>query len=251
MRILLTRNPIHNMLMRREIEKLDITDSLHVFEAPLLEQVPIEESLESLVSFLHNRVVDDVIFISPSAVQFGFIKLLRLLELRRVFAVGRGTANMLHIELGKASKDIPVIYPQKHVGAQALLNLFELQQVKGREILIVTGIEGKPLLEKVLLERSARVSRWECYQRQKPSGLPKQMQQVRSLGCDYVFLHSAHAVKHFLEELPENMQTKSIKAIVGSEAIAQELRLTQWDGEILIAASPMPKDMLRYLKSSM
>ena len=95
----------------------------------------------------------------------------------------------------------------------------------------------------------AQVSRWECYQRQKPAGLSQQIKDCLQVGLDYVFLHSAHAARHFLEEIPQETQMHSVLAIVGANPIAEELLAQGWSGKIQVAASPMPVDMLSKLQS--
>ena len=104
------------------------------------------------------------------------------------------------------------------------------------------------MLENTLIERLAKITRWECYQRQKPSGLSQQLKDCLLGGLDCVFLHSAHAARHFLDELPQEVQTQSILAIVGANSIAEELVARGWSGRILVAASPMPVDMVFQLQ---
>ena len=251
MRVLLTRSPEQNFLMRRQIEAQLSQHSLRIFEAPLLEQVAISDANESLHNYLLEESINDVIFISPSAVKFGFDKVHELIDLSRVFAVGRGTANLLSAKLQKNVKDIEVVFPEKGVGSEALLELPNMQSITNSKILIVTGSEGKPLLENALIERSAKVIRWECYRRQKTSKLSQQLEDALQSGLDCVFLHSAHAARHFVAELPIEekliQQAKSIVAIVGAKTIADELRDQGWLGKIKIADSPIPADMLSKL----
>jgi len=249
MRVLLTRNTQHNILMRHEIETQFAHLSPTIFVAPLIEQVAIAKANVMLRNVLQDKHIDDVIFISPSAVQFGFDRADEFIKLSRIFAVGKGTADMLEAKLKKAVKNIEVIFPQEQVGSKALLALPEMQKVDNSEILLVTGAQGKPLLEKTLIERFAKVTRWECYQRQKPAGLSQQIRDSLQVGLDYVFLHSAHAARHFMEELPKTVRTQSILAIVGANSIAEELLACGWLGEVQVAASPMPADMVFKLQS--
>ena len=266
MRVLLTRNDIHNMLLKRAIKSEFSDQKVDVVEAPLLEQVPIVESVENLSDFLHDlqceKNIDDVIFISPSAVEFGAKKIFELLNLQRVFAVGKGTANMLENQLRKmalsgntttsleqaSSQPMPIIFPKQGAGSKALLALAELQDIQHRQILIVTGAQGKPYLENELLKKGANVNRWECYQRQKPTQLNMQLKTLFTEPLDYVLLHSVHAATHFLEEMPVDVSSDSIGAIVGAQTIADKLISSGWLGSVQIAVSPTPKDMLLCLK---
>jgi len=251
MRILLTRNTLHNMLFRQALEsqfqKQSIDFEITILEAPLLEQVPIVDSVEHLLGFLDGVNVQDVIFISPSSVDFGAEKILKNIALERLFAVGKGTGNLLQTKLLKMSPQLDdkltVIFPKTSTGSLALLKLPEMQTVNARQVLIVTGSEGKPNLEKELLQRGANVCRWECYKRQKPTVLAQQMREIFEQPLDYVFLHSAHAARHFLEEVPVRNELESLTAIVGAQTIADEFKKKSWPGVIRVAESPMPKDM--------
>lgn len=254
------------MLLKRAIESEFFDQKVDIVEAPLLEQVPIVESVENLSDFLHDlqheNDIDDVIFISPSAVEFGAKKIFELLDLQRVFAVGKGTANMLENQLRKmalsgntttsfeqaSSQAMSVIFPVHGAGSEALLALTELQNIQHSQLLIVTGAQGKPYLEHELLKKGAKVHRWECYQRQKPTQLNMQLKTIFADPIDYVLLHSVHAATHFLEEMPANVSSDSIHAIVGAKTIADELISSGWLGSVQIATSPMPKDMLLSLK---
>ncbi len=247
MRILLTRSALHNMLLHSALKEGMSDRDLIVLEAPLLEQVPMINSEENLAVFLQDKEITEAIFISPSSVEFGVKKVLQSMELSRVFAVGKGTANMLKNHMNSfddlAMQDVSIIYPDKAVGSNALLSLPEMHTLSGKQVLIVTGAEGKPFLEKKLLSRGVKVSRWECYQRQKPVQLTQQLSEVFQQSLDYVFLHSSHAAQHFLTSMPEHVSSTSITAIVGAQAIADELVKSGWEGVICVANSPMPKDM--------
>lgn len=259
MRVLLTRSALHNMLFRQAIEEciekqsanIDVT----VMEAPLLEQVPVVDSVGNLQEFLQDKKIEEVIFISPSSVDFGAERVFEKMELQRVFAVGKGTANMLKTKIDrmslKGSSEFEVVFPTQNVGSQGLLDLPAMKAVENMQILIVTGSEGKPDLERQLLDRGAQVNRWECYQRQKPVELAAQLTKILEQPLSYVFLHSSHAAKHFLEEIPEDCSMHSTMAIVGAKSIAEELKKHEWEGGVEIAETPMPKDMLKVFKQQL
>ncbi len=261
MRVLLTRSALHNMLFRQSIEehtkKLGVETT--IIETPLLEQVAVTDSIENLQTFLRDKQIQEVIFISPSAVDFGAERIFQEIAIQRVFAVGKGTANMLKTKLAKMPgldskkglSDVDVIFPRQNVGSKGLLELPEMESIENVQILIVTGSEGKPDLEEILLKRGAQVSRWECYQRQKPSALASQMTKVLENPLTYVFLHSSHAARHFLEEIPQGSLTSSTVAIVGAKSIAETMAIHGWQGSVKIADSPMPKDMFEVFKQQL
>jgi uroporphyrinogen-III synthase len=102
---------------------------------------------------------DMVVFISPSAVRYGS----RWVGAgHKTLAVGAGTAH----EIKKYRQD--VIFPASGADSERLLELPELAQLSGQQVLIVRGQGGRSLLGDTLRERGARVEYAECYRRVRP-----------------------------------------------------------------------------------
>ena len=102
---------------------------------------------------------DVVVFVSPSAVRHGA----RWIGAgHKTLAVGAGTAH----EIRKYGQD--VIFPASGADSEALLDLPELAQLSGQQVLIVRGQGGRSLLGDTLRERGARVEYAECYRRVRP-----------------------------------------------------------------------------------
>jgi len=102
---------------------------------------------------------DMVVFVSPSAVRHGS----RWVGAgHKALAVGAGTAH----EIKKYRQD--VIFPASGADSEALLDLPELAQLSGQQVLIVRGQGGRSLLGDTLRERGARVEYAECYRRVRP-----------------------------------------------------------------------------------
>lgn len=102
---------------------------------------------------------DVVVFVSPSAVRHGA----RWVGAgHKTFAVGAGTAH----EIKKSGQD--VIFPAAGADSERLLELPELAQLSGQQVLIVRGQGGRSLLGDTLRERGARVEYAECYRRVRP-----------------------------------------------------------------------------------
>jgi uroporphyrinogen-III synthase len=100
-----------------------------------------------------------VVFISPSAVRYGS----RWVGAgHKTLAVGAGTAH----EIEKYRQD--VIFPASGADSERLLELPELAQLSGQQVLIVRGQGGRSLLGDTLRERGARVEYAECYRRVRP-----------------------------------------------------------------------------------
>ncbi len=107
------------------------------------------------------------IFISPNAVNRAMNLILArggLPETTRVACVGRGSARELkHFGIEN------IIVPQGRFDSEALLELPELQAVKGKRIVIFRGDGGRELLGDTLKARGAEIEYAECYRRARPS----------------------------------------------------------------------------------
>jgi len=101
------------------------------------------------------------IFISANAVKYSVEKSKTLVDMLpdELIAVGQGTANGLY-EAGFNN----VIIPQQF-NSEGLLELPQLQDVTGQQILIIKGRGGRDLLEKTLTKRGAICLHLDVYGR--------------------------------------------------------------------------------------
>lgn len=133
---------------------------------PTLEILETEQSkqLASIPSRLHQ--FDMAIFVSVNAVE-GAAKLIgaTLPPNLRLATVGSSTRRAVE-QLWQR----PVICPNTGANSEALLATTELQQIKGRNILIFRGQGGRELLAETLTQRGAAVEYAEVYRRAKPTG---------------------------------------------------------------------------------
>lgn len=110
---------------------------------------------------------DIAIFISANAVECATPFMPDPLPPNTLFAaVGKRTATLLqHHHHGH-----PVLSPDNGADSEALLARPELQQVRGKRILIVRGAGGRELLAETLIQRGAEVAYAEVYRRVRPAG---------------------------------------------------------------------------------
>lgn len=106
---------------------------------------------------------DIVIFTSPNAVIHAKM-LLPTLANAKIAAIGAGTS--LALKQHNINTDI---CPIDNFNSEGLLALFAMQNINKRNILIIKGAGGRPLLEETLRARGADVSSLLVYERQLPN----------------------------------------------------------------------------------
>ena len=133
---------------------------------PLLEITPLADVqvLRQFVARLHEFQL--AIFISPNAVRYG-MEAIRgaggLPTTVPIATVGLSSAKALHDD-GIAK----VIAPEQRFDSEALLELPEMQNVRGMHVAIFRGDKGRELLGDTLKSRGAIVEYVTCYHRHKP-----------------------------------------------------------------------------------
>ena len=134
---------------------------------PVLEITDVKnsDSLIGLINRLHN--FDLAIFVSPNAVD----KAMHLINKHgslpsnlSIATVGKGSADTLK-QFGVSE----IISPRERFDTEALLDKEELQQMKGKRVVIFRGNGGRRLLGETLIQRGAVIEYAECYYRGKPN----------------------------------------------------------------------------------
>jgi len=118
---------------------------------------------------------DLVIFVSPIAVERALALLARPWPTGTpVAALGEGTATALRRHVGSVARDA-VMVSSDGADSEALLALPELQQMRGKRVLICRGEGGRELLAETLRRRGAQVTYAECYRRVRPDADPSEL----------------------------------------------------------------------------
>jgi len=212
-----------------------------VSELQLLTMKPVQSAKTRFSSLLESQTYTDIVFVSPAAVEFSadFLKPNDFKDVN-FFAVGKGTADSFCNTQASAPN---ITYPEAAAGAEALLDLPEMENLVGRRFLIVTGEDGKSLLAEKILSGSAKVDVLECYQRTKSDGLEKELGVVMNNNITHVFLHSKHAAEYFLEgwkSINQGAHTKP-KLILGASSIKGIFSGSKCFEDLVVANSPVNK----------
>lgn len=134
---------------------------------PVLEIRDVEDLKPLLAVVARLDEFDLAVFISPNAVN----KAMNLITAHRTLptglrcaAIGRGGVKEL-ARFGVTN----AIAPARRFDSEALLELPELQEMRGKRVVIFRGDGGRELLGDTLAARGASVEYAECYRRGKPN----------------------------------------------------------------------------------
>lgn len=158
----LVTRPAHQSAQLSEMLQ---TAGYSVINFPTIEiqAAPKNTQLEALTD--HLQSIDIALFVSRNAVDYAFQYLdAKALPQRLLLGViGKGTWQAL-----QRHSVASAIIPADSYNSEGLLASAALQQIKGRQIVIFRGQEGRNLLGDTLVERGARVEYIEVYQRALP-----------------------------------------------------------------------------------
>ena len=213
-----------------------------------IEALTVEPKYDDEVLNIFDNIdqFTDILFVSRNAVEFSVQKLKEhsdVLKSKRIMAVGSETAKQLF------GYGIDALFPEVGHGAEALLNVEQLQELAGRKILIVRGKYGLDWPAEEMKKRGAEVISALCYQQVAPKSLGSQIEELFSQDSagpvKGVFLHSSISTINFLahfNKYPDKI--KDTKLIVGSQQIAATAKYYGWVNEIAVAKSPSNKHMM-------
>ncbi len=130
---------------------------------PVIEIADVEDDakLKSILERLGEY--DLAIFVSPNAVEWAMKRMKALPPVLKFAAVGKATLAAL-----EACGAHNVLIPEGRYDSEGLLELPELQSVRGMRIVIFRGVGGREHLGDELKSRGASVDYAECYRRLKP-----------------------------------------------------------------------------------
>jgi uroporphyrinogen-III synthase len=159
---------------------------------------------------------------------------------RRWLAIGSGTATRLR-RLGIAE----VTQPER-MDSEGLLALPLLQDVRGRDIGLLTGRGGRDALAPALQARGARVRRADVYARIARPLPARALHALCALEAPaWLALSSGGALQQLLATLPGEARAPLLRArvVAASTRLAQLARASGFD-EVIVAASARPRELM-------
>ncbi len=162
------------------------------------------------------------------------------------FAIGRTTALALHTVSGQHIR-----YPLDREISEVLLQLPELQNIAGKNALILRGNGGRELLGATLAERGARVTFCECYQRSaKHYDGAEEAMRWQSRGVTTLVVTSGEMLQQLWSLIPQWYREQWLlhcRVVVVSERLALQARELGWQ-EIQVADNADNDALLRALQ---
>ena len=192
---------------------------------PLLEIEAVGDSHTLSEQMSRLGKADLAIFISPNAVRYGLAAMRAagpIPAALRIASVGQGSARALH-ELGIAG----VIAPTERFDSEGLLALAELQNMTGKQVMILRGDGGRELLGDTLRARGANVEYVTCYLRSKPD---VEAGELLAAAPNAITVTSSEALNYLWEMLEEAGRTRlaAVPLFVPHNRIADAARQQGW-----------------------
>jgi uroporphyrinogen-III synthase len=215
----------------------------HVLLFPLIEIVGLDDYSQFEREIAHIVDYDWIIFISSNAVQHGMPHLLKhpIPSHLRFAAIGPVTASELQ-DFGIQN----VLIPQGRYDSESLLSLTELQEMQGKNVMIVRGIGGREVLAETLKSRGAEVTFAECYQRINPQNNVNMLHQAwANQQLQAIVVTSSEAMRHLLDLASNEKWLKQVTLCVNHARIAEQA--TQLGLKVKIAEAPGDEAMLNIL----
>ncbi|AXF77861.1 uroporphyrinogen-III synthase [Erwinia tracheiphila] len=217
---------------------------------PLIEFTPGGE-LDRLPNQLSELQPNDLVFIVSQHVIHYAKAVLAQAGMRwpaglNYYAIGRTTGLAFHAASGRN-----VTWPEKSETSEVLIQLPSLQQVAGKQALILRGNGGRQLLAETLQQRGANVKFVECYKRcEKYYQGETEGRRWRSLGITTLVVTSGEMLEQLYSLFPDNDREEWLlhcQVIVVSERLATRARELGWNA-VRVAEGADNNALLRALQ---
>lgn len=210
----------------------------------------IGRSKETIAQDLASQPTPDVcIFVSPNAVNHGLATVRGGLSASTaIAAVGPSTTAAIEASGTGVSISSDVGFDSEHLLAHPALN-----DVQGKNILIVRGERGRELLAETLTRRGANVSYLSVYRRELRQASTAELDALettwRDKGIDCVTIMSVETLENLLQQLsPASLEQLRKTRLVAPGARVIQTAMELVPGIPVISASgPQTADMLNAL----
>lgn len=214
---------------------------------PIL-KIEAGKELPQLPSVLSRLNAGDFVFaVSKNAVDFS-VKALKETGFKwrsdlRYLAVGQGTASYFC-----AQTEQPVYYPIESENSEGLLNLSELQQLNGKQIVILRANSGREYFSEQARLRGALIEPVECYQRLLWSeNLSEKLSLAKRAGIDTLVVTSGEILNTLIEQTQEEDRAWlfGCRIIVVGKRVAEIAQKAGWKAEFITVSEKADNQSLQ------
>jgi len=237
--VLLTRQKSFLGNTAKVLERLDY-QPIHL---PTIRIEPRSNS-ESAALFESLDDYTDILFVSRNAVEVGMSMITErgaFPAKARALTVGAETAKQLY------GYGIDAMFPETGSGIKALLDVSQLADLSGRNILVLRGKIGLDWPSLEMRQRGAEVNEAIMYDQLVPSSGEARLESILNMHRDLegVFAHSVQGVVNLIQLAGEKAdRLLNATLVAGSVRISDMAKELGWAGEIRVAQSPSNKHMM-------
>ncbi|NMM36923.1 MAG: uroporphyrinogen III synthase [Glaciimonas sp.] len=185
---------------------------------PLLEIHPLPDSTALQAVLADLTQFSMVAFVSPNAIHAAFAYLSHWPAEVAIAVVGEGSRAAL-AEHGVSDANATIHCPRDplRTDSQTLLEVLDIEALRGSRVLIVRGESGRELLADALRRSGASVTQVAAYRRTAPEPSPAVLQQLQSLlDVESDWIITSSEALHILMDL--------VKQIAGTEYVVKMQR---------------------------
>lgn len=193
-------------------------------ELPILSTVLSQLNAGDAVFAVSKNAVD---FATETLAQTGFHFRADL----HYFAVGQSTAAYFSAKAEQAVK-----YPLQSENSEGLLALPELQQMAGKNLIILRAENGRELVAQTMVERGAIVQNIECYRREPlVDNVPEKISLAKRVGVDTILATSGEILSLLCEQtaVADQEWLRQCRLIVVGKRIAHLAQELGWAKETI------------------
>lgn len=166
------------------------------------------------------------------------------------FAVGQGTANYFCSQIEQC-----VRYPIQSENSEGLSALPQMEDLSGKQIVILRAEQGREWFREQAELRGANVQAVTCYRRVQTAQLSEQLNIAKRSGIDTVLISSGEMLQILHEQMTtyEHEWLRACRLVVVGERLAALARQSGWQDRLIFisdrADNPHLLDMLLQTKS--
>lgn len=197
---------------------------------PLLEILPLPDRgmLETVVGDLSPYAM--VVFISPNAVEAVAETLKNWPSGLAIGVVGEGSKAAL-AQYGLTTANTPIVSPVDplRTDSQTLLEVLDLEALRGRQVLIVRGETGREMLADTLRANGIQVKQVAAYRRVAPlldDAKRLQLKQLLEMAADWV-ITSSEALRNLLRMVQDSAGADAVVKMQQQHLIVPHARIAE------------------------